>query len=61
MSIFKQIEIVIEHDAISDFLDTQSMRKKEILLKKLKKFENINETHYENLIKVISQLKPLKV
>ncbi len=61
MSIFKQIEIVIEHDAISDFLDTHSMRKKEILLKKLKKFENINETHYENLIKVISQLKPLKV
>ncbi|HCJ6903484.1 TPA: hypothetical protein ACN97Y_002301, partial [Acinetobacter baumannii] len=36
MSIFKQIEIVIEHDAISDFLDTHSMRKKEILLKKLK-------------------------
>ncbi|VCX12002.1 hypothetical protein BANRA_00552 [Acinetobacter baumannii] len=28
MSIFKQIEIVIEHDAISDFLDTHSMRKK---------------------------------
>ncbi|HDX6066270.1 hypothetical protein [Acinetobacter baumannii] len=61
MSLFKQIEIVIEYDAISDFLDTHSMRKKEILLKQLKRFENINKTHYENLIKAISKLKPLKV
>jgi hypothetical protein len=61
MSVFKQIEIVIEHDAISEFLDMHSIRKKEILLKRLKKFENLNETHYKNIMNAISLLKPLKV
>ncbi|AWL18595.1 hypothetical protein DIW83_05905 [Acinetobacter nosocomialis] len=61
LSLFKQIEIVIEYDAIADFLDTESLSRKEELKADLDKFAKENDIHYMRIMDVFRKLKPLQV
>ncbi|HGE6785888.1 TPA: hypothetical protein ACGBZH_003255 [Acinetobacter baumannii] len=61
LSLFKQIEIVIEYDAIAEFLDTESLSRKEELKTDLDKFAKENEIHYTRIMEVFRKLKPLQV
>jgi hypothetical protein len=57
----KQIEIVIEYDAIAEFLDTESLSRKEELKTDLDKYSKENEIHYTRIMEVFRKLKPLQV
>jgi len=61
LSLFKQIEIVIEYDAIAEFLDTESLSRKEELKTDLDKYAKENEIHYTRIMEVFRKLKPLQV